>query len=55
MIYVVGIGPGHLSGMSKEAEEAIANSDVIVGYKVYTDLVKDLCAGKEVIESGMRR
>ena len=55
MIYVVGIGPGHLSGMSKEAEEAIANSDVIVGYKVYTDLVKDLCAGKEVIESGMRQ
>ena len=55
MIYVVGIGPGSLSGMSEEAARAIAKCDVIVGYKVYTDLVRDLCAGKEVIESGMRQ
>ena len=55
MIYVVGIGPGSLSGMSEEAADAIEKCDVIVGYKVYTDLVRDLCAGKEVIESGMRQ
>ena len=55
MIYVVGIGPGSLSGMSEEAADAIAKCDVIVGYKVYTDLVMDLCVGKEVIESGMRQ
>ena len=30
-------------------------SDVIVGYKVYTDLIKDLCEGKEIAEGGMRQ
>ena len=55
MIYVVGIGPGSIGGMTEDARDAIKNSDVIVGYKVYTDLVKSLCDGKDVIESGMRQ
>jgi precorrin-3B C17-methyltransferase len=55
MIYVVGIGPGGIPGMTEEARQAIENSDVIVGYKVYTDLVREFCTGKEVVESGMRQ
>lgn len=54
-IYVVGIGPGSISAMTEDAKCAIENSDVIVGYKVYTDLIKELCEGKEIVDSGMRQ
>ena len=54
-IYVVGLGPGDESMMTDQAREALKKSDIIVGYKVYTDLVKGLCEGKEIIESGMRQ
>ncbi len=33
--------------------EAIAESDVVVGYRRYLELIADLTAGKEVISSGM--
>ena len=54
-IYVIGIGPGDISSMTKRALQAIEECDVIVGYRVYTDLVKEICTGKQVIESGMRQ
>lgn len=54
-IYVVGIGPGSISAMTEDAKRAIENSDVIVGYKVYTELVRELCEDKEIIDSGMRQ
>ena len=40
-IYVVGIGPGSYEGMTGAAATALEKSDVIVGYTVYIDLVKD--------------
>ena len=40
-IYVVGIGPGSYEGMTGAAVAALEKSDVIVGYTVYIDLVKD--------------
>ena len=55
MIYVVGLGPGDISMMTGEARTAIENSDTIVGYRVYTELISELCRGKDVIESGMRQ
>lgn len=51
---MVGIGPGNPLDRTHRAEKAILNSAVIVGYKLYVDLIKDLSAGKEVISSGMR-
>ena len=39
-LYVVGIGPGKVEGMTYEAAWALQESDVIVGYTVYVDLVK---------------
>ncbi len=54
-IYVVGIGPGAISMMTGEARAAIEKSDIIIGYKVYIELVRPLCDGKELIESGMRQ
>ncbi|MDW5300466.1 MAG: precorrin-3B C(17)-methyltransferase [Sedimentibacter sp.] len=55
MIYVVGIGPGSKDTMTYEAMNAIKKSDVIVGYKTYIDLVKDIINDKEVVSNGMKQ
>lgn len=54
-ITVVGIGPGKPEGMTYAAVNAIKKADAVVGYKVYINLVKDFCDGKEIISSGMRQ
>ena len=54
-VYAVGIGPGDRKMMTAEAAEALAGSDVIIGYRAYTDLVKDIYPDKEIIESSMRQ
>ena len=53
-IYVVGIGPGDEENMTLKAHKVLESCDVIVGYKTYTDLVKDIYPDKEIIESAMR-
>jgi len=53
MLYVVGIGPGAESMMTRQALDAIDECDVIVGYKTYTHLVKGLVGDKQVIKTGM--
>jgi precorrin-3B C17-methyltransferase len=53
MLYVVGIGPGSPLDRTSRAERAIERADVIVGYRVYVDRIRDLTDGKEVIASGM--
>ncbi len=55
MIYVIGIGPGGKEYMTLEAIEAIKNSDVIVGYKTYINLIEDMISDKEVVQNGMRK
>ncbi len=52
-IYVVGIGAGGAGGMTYEARRVLENSDVIVGYTVYAELVKRLLPDKEYITTGM--
>lgn len=52
---MVGIGPGGPLDRTRRAEEAITNSNVVIGYSRYLDLVPDLISGKEVIASGMRQ
>ena len=54
-LYVVGIGPGKRAGMTEEAVRALEESDVIVGYTVYVDLVKGYFPGKPVLTTPMRR
>ena len=46
-IYVVGIGPGAYDQMTGRAIRALNESDVIIGYTVNVDLVKEYFAGKE--------
>ena len=40
---------------TRRAEEAIAQSDCVVGYTRYMELISDLTAGKELIATGMTR
>jgi len=54
-LYVVGIGPGGPEDRTRQAEKAITESNVVAGYKMYLDLIKDLTEGKEIISSGMTR
>ena len=54
-LYVVGSGPGAYEKMTIEAAEALKNSDVIIGYTVYVDLVKEHFAGKEFLTTPMKK
>ncbi|MDI3328125.1 MAG: precorrin-3B C(17)-methyltransferase [Alicyclobacillaceae bacterium] len=52
-IVVVGFGPGNEDHMTYRARRAIEESDMIIGYKTYIDLVRDLLDGQEIIRTGM--
>jgi len=53
-LYVVGIGPGSLSHMTLRAKEAIEESNIIVGYTKYIDMINPLIENKEIFATGMR-
>ena len=55
VIYIVGMGPGSISGMSGDAVEALHKSDMIIGYTVYVDLVRGLFPQKEFLTTAMTR
>ncbi len=54
-LYVVGIGPGAYEKMTIEAARALKDSDVIIGYTVYVDLVKDHFPDKEFLTTPMKK
>ena len=54
-LYVVGMGPGSLDGMTKEAFKAMEDSQVIAGYTVYADLVKPYFPEKEYLTTPMTK
>ncbi|QAT42911.1 precorrin-3B C(17)-methyltransferase [Aminipila luticellarii] len=54
-IFVVGLGPGNLSQMTNRALEALEKSDVIAGYTVYIDLIKDRFKGTQMISTAMKK
>ena len=54
-LIVVGIGPGNYENMTIRADRALANCDVIVGYHVYVDLVKERYPDKEFLTTPMTR
>ena len=47
-LYIVGVGPGHHDHMTFRAKEVIGESDTIVGYETYVNLVQDLIKGKTI-------
>lgn len=51
----MGLGPGHPDHLTPAARHALAEAEVIVGYKRYIGLVEArLLAGKQVVSTGMR-
>ena len=54
-IYVVGIGPGNYEEMTLRAANALNASDVIIGYTVYVDLVKEHFVEKEFLTTPMKK
>ena len=54
-LYVVGIGPGDQNYMTFEAMQAMKDSDLIVGYGVYIDLVKPIFPDKEYLTTPMKQ
>lgn len=54
-LYVVGIGPGKVEGMTMEAMEVLEHCETIAGYTVYIDLVKERFPNKTYIVTSMRK
>ena len=54
-LIVVGIGPGDYENMTVRADQALQSCDVIIGYTVYVDLVRDRYPDKEFFETPMTR
>ena len=51
----MGIGPGEYEQMTLKAIHALENSDVIIGYTVYVDLVRDHFPDKEFMTTPMKK
>lgn len=54
-LYIVGFGCGSREGMTIEAENILKSSDIIVGYTVYTDIVKQFFPDKNFLSTAMKK
>jgi len=54
-IYVVGLGPGDEKYMTQAARAALMESEVIVGYDLYVELIKALIEGKTILSTPMKQ
>lgn len=54
-LYIVGMGPGKPEGMTAEAQTVLTDCEVIAGYTVYTQLLKERFPEKEYISTPMRQ
>lgn len=54
-LYIVGIGPGNYEQMTIRAAEILKTCDVIVGYTVYIDLIREHFGEKEFLTTPMRQ
>lgn len=52
---MVGIGPGALKDLSQRALDALTHSEIIVGYTLYTYLIRPLIKNKHIISTPMRK
>ncbi len=55
MIYVVGLGPGGVEQMTERAIRTLKSCDVIAGYNVYIELIRDAFPDKKFLSTGMRK
>jgi cobalt-factor III methyltransferase len=52
-LLVIGFGPGSFEHITERAREAIQESDIVIGYKTYVELIEGLLTGQEIISTGM--
>lgn len=52
-LLVIGFGPGSFEHITKRAQEAIEESDCVIGYKTYVELIRNLLSNQEIISTGM--
>ncbi|WP_455619411.1 precorrin-3B C(17)-methyltransferase [Eisenbergiella sp.] len=55
MLYIVGFGPGGYETMTVEAIRALKDSDLIVGYTTYVDLIRPWFPEKEFLATAMKQ
>lgn len=54
-LFVVSLGPGSEDHLTPLAKRALDNSQVVVGYRTYVDLIRPLLTDQEVVATGMRQ
>ncbi|MCP1102172.1 precorrin-3B C17-methyltransferase [Aequitasia blattaphilus] len=54
-IYAVGIGPGEERQLTIEAKEVLGRCSVVIGYTVYTDLIRTIFPDKKFISTPMKQ
>lgn len=52
-LLVIGFGPGSAEHITKRALDAIDESEVIIGYTTYVDLIQKLLTDQEIVSTGM--
>lgn len=52
-LFIVGFGPGHFEHITARAKEALQESDMIIGYKTYVELIQGLIDDQEIVSTGM--
>ncbi len=53
-IFLVGLGPGGQALLTRQAQEALQEAEVVVGYRRYVDLVRPLIQDKDIRIGRMR-
>ena len=54
-IYVVSLGPGGVEQMTERAIKTLNSCDVIAGYHVYIELIREAFPEKKFLSTGMRK
>ncbi|WP_078553012.1 precorrin-3B C(17)-methyltransferase [Bacillus alkalicellulosilyticus] len=52
-LLVIGFGPGSENHMTFRAKEAILESDAIIGYNTYIDIIRPLITTQDIVRTGM--
>lgn len=54
-LYIVGLGPGGIENITPRSQSALLESEVIAGYEVYINLIRDHFPGKNFLSTPMRQ
>lgn len=52
-LLIIGFGPGAMEHITKRALDALQESEVIIGYNTYVDLIRPLLNGQAIVRTGM--